>query len=148
MLMLVYHNKGKGLEQQKHKKEIIPGDEAKQVTHGLSLVLTKQAGRRKASLPKQCDVPYLIRKGNLSKFFKAMPVPLATALRGSSATCTGSLVFRAMRLSSPRSSDPPPAIYIPVRKISAASSGGVISSAFKTAASIFEIDLSSECATS
>lgn len=29
---------------------------------------------------------YLIKKGNRSKFFNAIPVPLATALRGSSAT--------------------------------------------------------------
>ena len=52
---------------------------------------------------------YLIKKVNLSKFFKAMPVPRATARRGSSAKWTGNLVFAAIRLSSPRSKEPPPA---------------------------------------
>lgn len=40
---------------------------------------------------------YLMRKENLLKFFRAMPVPRATARSGSSAMWTFSLVLLAMR---------------------------------------------------
>lgn len=52
---------------------------------------------------------YLIRKEKREKFFRAMPVPRATARRGSSAMWTWSLVFDEMRWSRPRSNEPPPA---------------------------------------
>ena len=75
-------------------------------------------------------------------FFKAIPVPRTTALNGSSATWIGSLVFKLSLLSRPLNNAPPPVWYIPLSYISAESSGGELSKAFKTASSIFEIDLS------
>ncbi len=70
--------------------------------------------KEKVIFKKECqqvahENDYLIRNGNLLKFFRAIPVPRATALRGSSAICTDSLVFCCIRLSSPLSNDPPPA---------------------------------------
>ena len=57
---------------------------------------------------------FLMRNGKRSMFFKAIAVPLATACNGSSATCTGSLVFWEIRLSNPLSCAPPPARKMPV----------------------------------
>lgn len=52
---------------------------------------------------------YRIRKENLLKFFRAIPVPLATARNGSSAIWTFSLVLLEIRWSRPRNNEPPPA---------------------------------------
>ena len=78
----------------------------------------------------------------LSIFFKVIPVPLTTALSGSSAINTGKSVFLESLLSSPLNIDPPPAKYIPVLYISAANSGGVWDSVSITESSILIIDLS------
>ena len=55
----------------------------------------------------------VIKNGYLWIFFKAMPVPLTTARKGSSATCTGNFVFAERRLSKPLNNAPPPVKYRP-----------------------------------
>ncbi len=64
---------------------------------------------------------------------RALPVPSATALSGSSATWTGRPVSSFRRLSSPLSSAPPPASVSPRSTRSAASSGGHRSRVVRTA---------------
>ena len=81
-------------------------------------------------------------------FFSAIPVPLTTALNGSSATNTGSPVFLCILSLRPRNNAPPPARYIPVFQISAASSGGVMERVSITASSILDIELFNAIATS
>ena len=63
----------------------------------------------------------------------AMPQPRTTQVSGSSATSTGRPVSSASRRSRSRSSAPPPVSIMPRSAMSAPSSGGVCSSAFFTA---------------
>src|SRR5690606_22649974 len=71
-----------------------------------------------------------------SKSSRIRPVPRTTQLSGSSSTCTGRPVSWTRSWSSPRISAPPPVITIPRSTMSLASSGGVISSARRTASTI------------
>ena len=67
----------------------------------------------------------------------AMPQPRTTQVSGSSATSTGRPVSSASRRSRSRSSAPPPVSIMPRSAMSAPSSGGVCSSAFFTALTIW-----------
>lgn len=62
---------------------------------------------------------YLIKNEKRSTFFKAIPAPVATLWRGSSATWNGMLILSVKRLSIPRSNAPPPLSHIPLCTISA-----------------------------
>ena len=75
----------------------------------------------------------------LFKFSIARPAPRTTAVNGSSATCTGRLVSILMRSSSPFNNAPPPVNITPLSRMSAESSGGVLSSVCLTASTIWEI---------
>ena len=66
-----------------------------------------------------------------------MPQPRTTQVSGSSATSTGRPVSSASRRSRSRSSAPPPVSIMPRSAMSAPSSGGVCSSAFFTAETIW-----------
>src|SRR6185503_6358011 len=71
-----------------------------------------------------------------SKSSRIRPAPRTTHVSGSSSTWIGSPVSCASRMSSPRISAPPPVMIMPRSTMSLASSGGVISSARRTASTI------------
>ena len=68
----------------------------------------------------------------------AMPVPMATQDRGSSASCTGSSVSSMTQVVNPFNNDPPPVMMMPFDIISADSSGGVFSNVNLTVSIITE----------
>ena len=72
----------------------------------------------------------------LSIISKACPPPLATQVNGSSATITGMPVEFEINLSKSLNSAPPPVKTMPLSAISAASSGGDSSKAFRIALTI------------
>ena len=72
------------------------------------------------------------------KSFNIFPVPSTTEARGSSAIETGRPVSSRSRLSRFFSNEPPPVRTIPLSTMSAESSGGVCSSATRTASMMFE----------
>ena len=77
-------------------------------TNGISTAFIPFPSLQGSSLPQ---TSYFIRiLLYLSRFFSTMPVPRTTARNGSSATWTSRPVRWEMRLSSPRSIEPPPAI--------------------------------------
>lgn len=91
-----------------------PSYELKEIAHFMVVIWNGQCNNTRL-LPGIAfpDPPitfqiYFIRKGMRAMFFNAIPVPRTTARSGSSATCTGSLIFWLMRLSRPRSNAPPP----------------------------------------
>ncbi|EJW96744.1 hypothetical protein EVA_15150 [gut metagenome] len=73
----------------------------------------------------------------MSRFSSAIPHPLTTQLRGSSATWTGRPVSSIRSRSRSRKSAPPPVSIKPCSAMSAPSSGGVFSRAFLTATTIW-----------
>ena len=68
-----------------------------------------------------------------------LPVPIATAVIGSSAVIVLIPVLDSIRSSSPCNKLPPPVSTIPLSAISEASSGGVFSSTLCTASTICEV---------
>ncbi len=68
-----------------------------------------------------------------------LPVPIATAVIGSSAVMVLIPVFSSINSSSPCNKHPPPVNTIPLSAISAANSGGVFSSTLCTASTICDV---------
>ena len=93
-------------EADEHQRTAYAVQEAEKVPHGP--ITSPALGVRAFGRCVHC--PYSrIRNWKRSMFFNAIPVPRATARKGSSLTCTGSLVLMLIRLSNPRSKAPPPA---------------------------------------
>lgn len=79
-VMITNKYKAYSFQYEEKEKEIVFPEECKQRSHNALFFCGK------------CP-HYLIKNVNLSKFLRAIPVPLATALKGSSAICMGSFVL-------------------------------------------------------